>query len=172
MTDRAATRSDAPWWRHAVVYQIYVRSFADSDGDGDGDLPGIRSRLAYLRALGVDALWLNPCYPSPQADGGYDVADYRDIDPRFGTLDDIDALIRDAHAAGLRIIMDLVPNHTSDEHVWFRAALAASPGSRERRRYVFRDGRGSGGERPPNDWVSVFGGPAWTRVVEANGDPG
>ncbi len=160
-----------PWWRDAVVYQAYVRSFADDDGDGDGDLRGLRSRLAYLEQLGVDALWLNPCYPSPLADGGYDVADYRDIDPRFGTLDDIDDVIHEAHALGIRVLMDLVPNHTSDEHRWFRAALAAPAGSRERNRYLFRDGRGPGGE-PPNDWVSIFGGPAWTRVDEPDGKPG
>ena len=140
-----ATPATIPWWREAVIYQVYVRSFADADGDGLGDLPGIRSRLPYLRRLGVDAIWLNPCYPSPQADAGYDVADYRDIDPRFGTLADIDGLISDAHALGLRVIMDIVPNHTSDEHAWFRAALAAGPGSPERARYLFRDGRGADG---------------------------
>ncbi len=161
-----------PWWRDAVVYQAYVRSFADDDGDGDGDLRGLRSRLPYLHQLGVDALWLNPCYPSPLADGGYDVADYRDIDPRFGTLDDIDDVIHEAHALGIRVLMDLVPNHTSDEHRWFRAALAAPAGSRERNRYLFRDGRGPGGDEPPNDWVSIFGGPAWTRVDEPDGKPG
>ncbi|MGA5300440.1 glycoside hydrolase family 13 protein [Nucisporomicrobium flavum] len=163
---------DGPWWRHAVIYQVYVRSFADSDGDGIGDLPGVRSRLPYLRDLGVDALWLNPFYPSPQADAGYDVSDYRDVDPRFGTLADADALIRDAHAHGLRIIVDLVPNHTSDQHPWFRAALAAPPGSRERARYLFRDGGGPDGSVPPNNWMSNFGGRAWTRVAEPDGRPG
>ncbi|WP_089248944.1 glycoside hydrolase family 13 protein [Asanoa hainanensis] len=152
-----------PWWRHAVIYQVYVWSFADSDGDGIGDLEGVRSRLPYLRELGVDAVWLNPFYPSPQADNGYDVADYRDVDPRFGTLADADALIRDAHALGLRIVVDLVPNHTSSQHPWFRAALAAAPGDPARARYLFRDGHGAG---PPNNWTSNFGGRAWTRVPD------
>ena len=157
--------SDAPWWRRAVIYQVYVRSFADSDGDGIGDLPGVRSRLGYIADLGGDAIWLNPFYPSPQADGGYDVADYRGVDPMFGSLADFDALTDDAHRLGLRVIVDLVPNHTSSEHPWFRAALAAPPGSAERARYIFRDGLGPGGDLPPNDWQSVFGGPAWTRVT-------
>ncbi|MFG3703709.1 glycoside hydrolase family 13 protein [Micromonospora sp. NPDC047670] len=156
--------SDDDWWRSAVVYQVYVRSFADSNGDGIGDLQGIRERLPYLHELGVDALWLTPFYTSPMVDGGYDVADYRDVDPMFGTLADFDAMITDAHALGLRIIVDLVPNHTSDAHPWFRAALAAGPGSAERERYLFADGRGADGEQPPNDWESIFGGPAWTRV--------
>jgi alpha-glucosidase len=164
--------SSAPWWRDAVIYQLYVRSFADANGDGVGDLPGIRSRLPYLRDLGVDAVWLNPFYPSPQADAGYDVMDYRDVDPTFGTLTDVDELIRDAHALGLRVIVDLVSNHTSSEHLWFRAALAAGPGSRERARYLFRDGHGPGGDEPPNDWRSNFGGLAWTRATESDGTPG
>ncbi|MEO3743917.1 glycoside hydrolase family 13 protein [Plantactinospora sp. B5E13] len=160
------TRSADDWWQSAVVYQVYVRSFADRDGDGVGDLAGIRSRLPYLRDLGVDALWLTPFYRSPMVDGGYDVADYRDVDPLFGTLADFDAMIGDAHALGLRIIVDLVPNHTSDAHPWFQAALASPPGSAERARYLFRDGRGEAGELPPNDWESIFGGPAWTRVPD------
>ena len=168
----AAEARGAPWWRDAVIYQIYVRSFADADGDGLGDLPGVRSRLAYVAGLGVDAIWLNPFYPSPQADAGYDVADYRDVDPRFGTLADFDELVGDAHGLGLRVIVDLVPNHTSGEHPWFRAALAAAPGGAERGRYLFRDGRGPGGGAPPNDWTSTFGGPAWTRVTEPDGSPG
>ncbi|MEV4118119.1 glycoside hydrolase family 13 protein [Micromonospora sp. NPDC049645] len=158
--------TDDDWWRAAVVYQVYVRSFADSDGDGTGDLQGIRQRLPYLRDLGVDALWLTPFYTSPMIDGGYDVADYRDVDPMFGTLDDFDAMITDAHAHGLRIIVDLVPNHTSSAHPWFTAALAAGPGSPERARYLFADGRGAHGELPPNDWESIFGGPAWTRIAD------
>ena len=129
-TSVTAAGGGAPWWRRAVIYQVYVRSFADSDGDGIGDLPGVRSRLGYIADLGVDAIWLNPFYPSPQADAGYDVSDYRDVDPAFGTLADFDALVADAHGLGLRVIVDLVPNHTSSEHPWFRAALAAAPGSR------------------------------------------
>jgi alpha-glucosidase len=160
--------SDAAWWRSAVVYEVYLRSFADSDGDGVGDLGGLRRRLPYLADLGVDALWITPWYPSPMADGGYDVSDYCDIDPRFGTLADADALLADAHALGLRLIVDLVANHTSSEHPWFTAALAAGPGSPERRRYFFRDGR-NGGAEPPNDWISAFGGPAWTRTREPDG---
>jgi len=154
------------WWRHAVTYQVYVRSFADSDGDGVGDLPGITAKLPYLRDLGVDAVWLTPFYTSPQHDHGYDVADYEDVDPLFGSLADADRLIETAHDLGLRIIVDLVPNHSSDEHVWFRAALAAGPGSPERARYLFREGGGEHGELPPNNWQSVFGGPAWTRVED------
>jgi len=154
------------WWRSAVIYQVYVRSFADSDGDGDGDLGGVRDRLPYLRDLGVDAIWLTPFYRSPMVDGGYDVADHRDVDPRFGTLADFDAMIADAHEAGLRVIVDLVPNHTSSAHPWFTAALAAPPGDPARERYLFRDGRGAAGELPPNDWESIFGGPAWTRLPD------
>jgi alpha-glucosidase len=152
------------WWRDAVIYQIYVRSFADGTGSGVGDISGIRSRLPYLRTLGVDAVWITPWYRSPMADGGYDVADYRDIDPRFGVLGDAEALIDDAHRHGLRVIIDLVPNHTSVEHRWFRQALSAGAGAPERDRYVFRPGRGPG--EPPNDWRSVFGGPAWTQVAD------
>lgn len=155
---------DAPWWRQAVIYQIYPRSFADSDGDGIGDLPGIIERLPYLATLGVDGIWLSPCYPSPQADGGYDVADYRDIDPRFGTLADMEGLVAAAHRLGLRVLLDLVPNHSSDEHAWFVEALAAGPDSPQRARYHFVPGRGPGGAEPPNNWVSVFGGSAWTQV--------
>ncbi|GAB7035694.1 glycoside hydrolase family 13 protein [Streptomyces sp. NPDC021749] len=156
----------APWWRSAVIYQVYVRSFADGNGDGVGDLAGIRSRLPYLKSLGIDAIWINPWYKSPMADHGYDVADYRAIDPLFGTLADAEALIEEAHRHGIRVIPDIVPNHTSDQHVWFQAALAAGPGSPERERYHFRDGRGPDGAEPPNNWRSVFGGPAWTRLPD------
>jgi alpha-glucosidase len=160
------------WWRHAVIYQIYPRSWADGNGDGVGDLPGITSRLPYLRDLGVDALWLSPFYVSPQADAGYDVANYRDIDPIFGTLADADTLLTTAHDLGLKVIVDLVPNHSSDEHAWFQAALAAAPGGAERERYWFRDGRGPGGDLPPNNWLCVFGGQAWTRTKNADGTDG
>ncbi|WP_139984354.1 glycoside hydrolase family 13 protein [Nocardioides litoris] len=168
MTETPPTDEHRPWWRDAVVYQVYPRSFASSGtrggGAGIGDLPGITSRLPYLRDLGVDALWLTPFYTSPQHDHGYDVADYRDVERLFGTLDDADALVAGAHEHGLKVVVDLVPNHTSDEHAWFRAALAAGPGGPERARYLFREGRGQGGDEPPNNWQSVFGGPAWTRV--------
>ncbi len=157
-------RDEAAWWRHAVVYQVYPRSFADSDGDGIGDLPGITSRVPYLRALGVDAVWLSPFYPLALADGGYDVDDYRAVDPRLGTLEDFDALVAALREAGLRLVVDLVPNHTSDRHPWFREALASPKGSPARDRYIFRDGRGPGGSEPPADWTSTFGGPAWEPV--------
>lgn len=159
------------WWRTSAVYQVYPRSWADSNGDGVGDLPGITAKLPYLRDLGVDALWISPFYTSPMADAGYDVADYRDIDPLFGTLADADKLIARAHELDLRVIVDLVPNHSSDEHEWFKAALAAGPGSPERERYLFRDGKGENGELPPNDWQAIFGGNAWTRVSDADGNP-
>jgi len=160
------------WWRDAVVYQVYPRSFADANGDGIGDLPGITSRLPKLAELGVDAVWLSPFYPSPQNDAGYDVSDYRDVEPIFGTLDDADDLIGTAHGLGLRVVVDIVPNHTSSEHRWFEAALQSAPGSSERARYMFRDGAGADGSQPPNNWRSVFGGSAWTRVTEADGSPG
>ncbi|MGQ4332254.1 glycoside hydrolase family 13 protein [Streptomyces hayashii] len=160
--------STTPWWRSAVIYQVYVRSFADSNGDGVGDIAGIRSRLPYLKSLGVDALWINPWYKSPMADGGYDVADFRAIDPLFGTLADAEQLIAEAHEHGIRIIPDIVPNHTSDQHSWFQKALAAGPGSPERKRYIFRPGRGPDGAEPPNNWVSCFGGPAWTRLPDGD----
>ena len=155
-------RSD--WWRSAAIYQVYIRSFADGNGDGVGDLAGIRARLPYLRDLGVDAIWINPWYRSPMADAGYDVADYFDIDPLFGTLTEADELIAEAHAMGLRVIADVVPNHCSDQHEWFQAALRAGAGSIERDRFWFRPGKGQDGDSPPNDWPSSFGGSAWTRV--------
>ena len=169
---RAADGSGAQdtWWRTAAVYQVYIRSFADADGDGVGDVEGLRRRIPYLASLGIDALWINPWYPSPQADAGYDVADYRDIEPAYGTLAEADALIAEAHAAGLRVILDIVPNHTSSAHEWFRAALAGDRAARDR--YLFRPGRGEHGQLPPNDWRSNFGGPAWTRTIDADGTPG
>ncbi|MEU7907715.1 glycoside hydrolase family 13 protein [Actinoplanes sp. NPDC049118] len=170
--DDAAAAAPSPWWRDAVIYQIYPRSFADSDGDGIGDLPGIRSRLPYLRELGVDAVWLSPFYASPQADAGYDVADYRMVDPMFGTIADAQGLIADAHGLGIRVIVDLVPNHSSDQHEWFRRAIAEGPGSPLRGRYHFQPGQGENGELPPNNWKSIFGGPAWTRTTDPDGTPG
>ena len=164
-----APTTSGQWWRTAVIYQVYPRSFADGSGDGIGDLPGVTSRLPHLARLGVDAIWLSPFYRSPQNDAGYDVADYRDVDPLFGTLEDFDRMQQEAKRHRIRVIVDLVPNHTSSEHTWFRDALAASPGSSERARYLFRDGQGPSGEQPPNNWTSVFGGPAWTRVTEPDG---
>jgi alpha-glucosidase len=162
----------APWWRSAVIYQVYIRSFADGNGDGLGDIAGVRSKLAYLADLGVDAIWINPWYPSPMADGGYDVSDYRAVEPHFGTLAEAEELVREAHDMGLRVLLDIVPNHTSDQHPWFQAALAARPASPERQRYIFRPGGGEDGNQPPNNWRSTFGGSAWTRVIEADGRPG
>jgi alpha-glucosidase len=155
-----------PWWRSAAIYQVYPRSFADGNGDGAGDLAGLRSRLPYLADLGVDAIWISPWYPSPMADGGYDVADFRAIDPAFGTLAEAEKLVEEAHATGIRVIVDLVPNHCSERHPWFQRALAAGPGSPERELFWFRDGRGPDGSLPPTDLDSIFGGPAWTRVPD------
>jgi alpha-glucosidase len=155
---------ERPWWRDAVFYEIYVRSYADANGDGVGDLAGITERLDHVVELGVDAIWLTPFYPSPMADHGYDVADPRNVDPQFGDLADFDALVTAAHERGLRVTVDIVPNHTSNEHAWFRAALSAPASSSARARYIFRDGTGPGGAEPPNNWQSVFGGGAWTRV--------
>ncbi len=162
----SAGRADLPWWRDAVVYQVYVRSFADQNGDGTGDLAGVRARLPYLRELGVDALWFSPWYPSPLADNGYDVVDYRAIDPAFGTLAEAEQLIAEARALDIRTIVDVVPNHVSSQHPWFREALASAPGSPERARFWFRPGLGEAGELPPNGWQSIFGGCAWTRVED------
>lgn len=155
---------DPNWWRQATVYQIYPRSFADADGNSIGDLKGITSRVPYLKKLGVDAVWLSPFYPSKLADGGYDVDDFRNVDPKIGSLEDFDEMSGVLHEAGIKLIVDVVPNHSSDQHVWFKAALAAGPGSPERDRYIFCDGSGEQGELPPSDWESIFGGPAWEQV--------
>ncbi|MFF2275624.1 glycoside hydrolase family 13 protein [Agromyces sp. NPDC058126] len=170
--DASTVVANPDWWRTAAIYQIYPRSFADANGDGMGDLAGVTARLGALQDLGIDAIWLSPFYTSPQKDGGYDVADYCDVDPLFGTLTDFDAMVAEAHARGIRVIVDIVPNHSSDAHPWFQAALTSAPGSAERGRYLFREGRGTAGELPPNNWASFFGGPAWTRVVEPDGTPG
>ena len=164
--------SGSEWWRSGVIYQIYPRSFADANGDGIGDLKGIEQKLDSLAALGIDAVWLSPFFKSPQKDAGYDVADYIDVDPLFGTLEDFDSMLAKAHSLGIRVMIDLVPNHTSDQHQWFQKALASAPGSAEREFYHFKDGLGANGELPPNNWVSMFGGPAWTRITEKDGTPG
>lgn len=164
-----AANSAPKWWQSAVIYQVYPRSFADSNGDGVGDLAGITSRLASLATLGVDAVWLSPFMSSPQKDAGYDVSNYVDVDPLFGSLEDFDALISRAHELGLRVLVDLVPNHTSDQHHWFQRALNAAPGSPDRDYYHFKDGEDG---LPPNNWVSMFGGPAWTQLTNPDGTPG
>jgi len=163
---RKTTDMNSDWWTDAVVYQIYPRSFADSDGDGIGDLRGVTARVPYLASLGVDAVWISPFYPSALADGGYDVDDYRAIDPRLGTLEDFDDMVEALHGAGIRVIIDIVPNHTSNRHRWFSEALAAPKDSAARDRYIFRDGTGPAGSQPPSDWQSIFSGPAWTRVAD------
>jgi len=172
MSQVLPARELRPWWRDAVTYQIYIRSFADSNGDGIGDVEGIRSRLPYLKKLGIDAIWITPWYPSPQKDHGYDVANYMDIEPDYGTLAQAEQLIKETHEHGIKFIIDIVPNHSSDQHLWFQAALKSAPGSPERARYVFRDGKGPNGDLPPNNWEAVFGGCAWERVIEADGKPG
>jgi alpha-glucosidase len=164
--------SRADWWRNAVIYQIYPRSFADADGDGSGDLAGVRAHLGYLSSLGIDAIWFTPWYVSPLADGGYDVADYRRIDPAFGDLAQATAVIAEAAELGIRTIVDIVPNHVSDQHSWFQQALATKSGSDARARFWFRNGRGHGGGEPPTDWVSNFGGSTWTRTKDPDGTPG
>jgi len=146
------------WWQTGIIYQVYPRSFQDSNGDGIGDLRGVVHRLGYLQWLGVTAIWLSPVYPSPMADFGYDVSDYTDIDPLFGSLDDLDELLREAHSRNIRIILDLVPNHTSDRHPWFLESRS-SRSSAKRDWYIWKDAQADGS--PPNNWLSVFGGPAW-----------
>jgi alpha-glucosidase len=164
--------ADPNWWRQASVYQIYPRSFSDSNGDGLGDIRGITAKVPYLKQLGIDAVWLSPFYPSALADGGYDVDDYRDVDPKLGTLEDFAGMSAALHAAGIKLIADIVPNHSSNRHAWFQEALASPKGSAARDRYIFRDGKGPNGEFPPSDWDSVFGGPAWERITEPDGRPG
>ncbi|WP_307613551.1 alpha-amylase family glycosyl hydrolase [Pseudarthrobacter sp. W1I19] len=164
--------ADPTWWRQASVYQIYPRSFSDSNGDGIGDINGITAKVPYLKSLGIDAVWLSPFYPSALADGGYDVDEYRNVDPRLGTLEDFNDMACALHAAGIKLIVDIVPNHSSNRHDWFREALASPKGSPARDRYIFRDGLGENGALPPSDWDSVFGGPAWERVTESDGTPG
>ncbi|UXM90634.1 glycoside hydrolase family 13 protein [Paenarthrobacter sp. JL.01a] len=168
-SDRMA---DPNWWRQAAVYQIYPRSFYDANGDGLGDIKGITAKVPYLQELGVDAVWLSPFYPSALADGGYDVDDYRNVDPKLGTLEDFDEMAAALHAAGIKLVVDIVPNHSSDRHEWFKEALASPKGSAARERYIFRDGKGENGEVPPSDWDSVFGGPIWERITEPDGTPG
>ncbi len=168
----SSPRSSRSWWRDAVTYQIYIRSFADGNGDGKGDIKGIRSRLKYLKNLGIDAIWVTPWYPSPQKDHGYDVADYLDIEPDYGTLSEAELMINEAHQLGIKVIIDIVPNHSSDQHKWFIEAVNSDPGSKARDRYIFRDGRGNHGEIPPSNWHSVFGGSAWQRIIEKDGRPG
>jgi alpha-glucosidase len=165
-------KGDKNWWRQAVIYQIYPRSFADGNGDGIGDLKGIISRVPYLKSLGIDAVWMSPFYPSALADGGYDVDDYRNVDPRIGNLDEFDQLVSELHKNGMRLIADLVPNHSGDNHVWFQEALKAKPGSPERDRYIFRDGKGENGDIRPSELSSHFGPTAWTRITEPDGTPG
>lgn len=173
LTQANQTPADDPtWWRNAVIYQVYVRSFFDSNGDGVGDVAGVRAKLGYLRDLGVDAIWFNPWYPSPMADGGYDVADYRAIEPAFGTLAEAEQLIAAALTMGIRTIIDIVPNHVSEQHRWFAAALAAAPGSPERARFWFHPGRGENGDTIPTSWVSSFSGTTWTRTTNQDGSPG
>ncbi len=165
MTKHDATAA-TEWWRHGIVYQVYLRSFADGNGDGTGDVAGLRNKLGYLNELGVDALWINPWYSSPLKDGGYDVSDYRSIDERFGTIEEVELFIAEAHDLGIKIIADLVPNHTSDQHCWFQEALAAAPSHPARDRYIFRPGKGPDGSEPPTNWTAVFGGSAWERVAD------
>ena len=172
MPENTFLKGDKNWWRQAVIYQIYPRSFADGSGDGIGDLKGIISRIPYLKALGINAVWMSPFYPSALADGGYDVDDYRDIDPRIGTLAEFDEMTQKLHAEGIRVIVDIVPNHSGSNHEWFQAALKAAPGSPERNRYIFRDGKGEHGEIRPSELRSHFGPTAWTRITEPDGQPG
>ncbi len=160
---------DKNWWRQAVIYQIYPRSFKDSNGDGIGDIKGITSKIGYLSSLNVDAVWLSPFYPSALADGGYDVDDYRDVDPKLGTLADFDEMLNKLHEAGIRVFVDIVPNHSSNRHEWFKEAIVSEPGSAARNRYIFRDGKGANGELPPTNWPSHFAPSAWSHESTQGG---
>ena len=164
-----ALSKDKSWWRQAAIYQIYPRSFKDSNGDGLGDIKGITSKIDYLSSLSLDAVWLSPFFPSALVDGGYDVDDYRDVDPKLGTLADFDEMLAKLHDAGIRIFVDIVPNHSSNLHLWFKEAIAAEPGSAARNRYIFRDGKGANGELPPTDWPSHFAPSAWTHESKMGG---
>jgi len=166
------SESSQHWWHKAVLYQVYLRSFADANDDGVGDIAGLISRLPYIKDLGVDAVWISPWYASPMLDGGYDVRDYVDTDPLFGSLEDVQTLIDTSHRLGLRVVLDFVANHCSSQHPWFQSALSSPVGSKERDWFYFKDGQGEGGNEPPNDWKSIFGGPAWTRSKNLDGTPG
>ncbi|MEN9742127.1 MAG: hypothetical protein RIR66_1083, partial [Actinomycetota bacterium] len=160
------------WWQCAAVYQVYPRSFNDSNHDGIGDLAGIEQKLDYLSDLGIDAIWISPFYPSPLIDGGYDISDPRNVADDLGGLQAIDELIASAKAKNIKIIIDLVPNHFSSSHRWFIEAVESKPDSAARKRFHFQNGRGDNGELPPNNWISLFGGPAWTQIESSNQKPG
>lgn len=168
MNKAISTKANEPWWKHAIIYQVYPRSYQDSNGDGIGDIPGIISRLDYIAGLGVDAIWLSPVYLSPNRDYGYDIADYRAINPEYGTMADMERLIGEANKRGLKIIMDLVINHTSDQHKWFQQSR--NPRSKYRKYYIWRDGGidWRGHEKYPNNWTSIFTGPAWTKDTRSD----
>ena len=164
-----ALTADKDWWRQAVIYQIYPRSFKDSNGDGLGDIKGVTSKVSYLQSLSIDAIWLSPFYPSALADGGYDVDDYRDVDPKLGTLSDFDEMLNELHKVGIRVFVDIVPNHSSNRHIWFQEAINSEPGSDARNRYIFRDGKGVNGELPPTNWISHFAPSAWSHESTQGG---
>jgi alpha-glucosidase len=168
----AGTEASLQWWHRAVLYEVYLRSFADANGDGVGDIAGLIDRLPYLKELGVEALWVSPWYVSPMLDSGYDVTNYLDTDPLFGSLQDVKRLIDASHELGLRVVLDMVANHCSSQHPWFQAALTSPAGSPERDWFYFKDGKGEDGDEPPNDWKSIFGGPTWTRATNPDGTPG
>jgi alpha-glucosidase len=172
ITSDVDTETSPQWWHQAVLYEVFLRSFADANDDGVGDIAGLISRLPYIKDLGVDAIWISPWYVSPMLDSGYDVSNYFDIDPLFGSLEDVKNLIDASHELGLRVVLDMVANHCSSQHPWFQAALASPEGSKERDWFYFKDGKGGSGEEPPNDWKTIFGGSAWTRTQNLDGTPG